>query len=124
MAKVVRYLPKSEAAVHWCSQPFTEKRLFMNNMNNNKVAGLQPKKDTRRDVFLCVCLIFQNTFFTKHVWAVTASAKYHSFSLLRRPNQRNVTLDLGYVLIIFKYFQRKHYDSLVSNCFWKYWTTK
>ena len=77
MAKVVRYLPKSEAAVRWCSQSFTEKRLFMNNMNNNKVAGLQPKKDTCRDVFLCVCLIFQNSFFTKHVWAVTASAKYH-----------------------------------------------
>ena len=52
MAKVVRYLPKSEAAVHWCSQPFTEKRLFMNNMNNNKVAGLQPK--TPAEMFSCV----------------------------------------------------------------------
>ena len=28
MVKVVRYLPKSEAAVHWWLQPLTEKRLF------------------------------------------------------------------------------------------------
>ena len=38
-------------------------------------------------------------FFAKHVWVVTASAKYYSFSLLHRPHQQNVTLDLGYILI-------------------------
>ena len=43
-------------------------------------------------------------FFAKHVWVVTASAKYHSLFLLHRPHQQNVTLDLGYILIIFKYF--------------------
>ena len=31
MVKVVRYLPKSEAAVRMCLQPFTEKHLFLSN---------------------------------------------------------------------------------------------
>ena len=44
MVKVVRYLLNAEAAVRQCLQPFTEKRLFISNMSNNKVAGLQPKK--------------------------------------------------------------------------------
>ena len=51
-----------------------------------------------------MCLIFQKTFLAKHVWMVTASAKYHSFYLLRRPHEQNVTLDLDYDLIMFKYF--------------------
>ena len=84
-----------------------------------KVAGVQLKKDPSRDVFLWLCLILQNTFFAKHIWVVTASAKCHSFSLLRRPHYQNATLDLGYVLNIFKYFQSKHCESLVNSCSWK-----
>ena len=61
MVKVVRYLPKSEAVVHMCLQSFAEKRLFMS-IFFTKVAGLQPKKKSARDVFLWVCLIFLNTF--------------------------------------------------------------
>ena len=44
MVKVSRYLPKPEATVHRCFQPFTEKFLFVN-IFFTKVAGLQPKKD-------------------------------------------------------------------------------
>ena len=51
MVKVVRYLPKSEAVVHMCLQSFAEKRLFMS-IFFTKVAGLQPKKKSARDVFL------------------------------------------------------------------------
>ena len=40
-------------------------------------------------------------FFAKHVLVVTASAKYYSFSLLRRPHQQIITLEIAYVLIIF-----------------------
>ena len=102
--KVVRYLPKSEAAFHWGLQLFAEKGLFMSILFT-KVAGLQPKeKNSARYIFLWMCLIFQKTFLAKHVWMVTASAKYHSFYLLRRPHEQNVTLDLDYVLIMFKYF--------------------
>ena len=102
MVKVVRHLPKSEAAVHRCLQPFTEKRLFIS-IFFTKVTGLQPKKRLRQMSFP---VSFPNI--SEHVWVVTASAKYHLLSLLRRPHQQNVTLDLGYVLIIFKYFQSIH----------------
>ena len=40
MVKVIKYLPKSEAAVHQCLQPVTEKRLFMS-VFINEVVGLQ-----------------------------------------------------------------------------------
>ena len=96
MVKVVRYLPKSEAAVHRCLQPFTEKRLFMS-ISFTKVGGLQPKQDSARDVFLWFCLIFQSTFFAKHILVVTASVKYHSFSLFCRSHLQNVTLDLSFL---------------------------
>ena len=43
MVNVARYLPKLEAAVHRCLQPFTEKRSFIN-IFFTKVAWLQPKK--------------------------------------------------------------------------------
>ena len=43
MVKVFGYLPKSEAAIHRCLQPFAEKHLFMS-IFSTKVAGLQPKK--------------------------------------------------------------------------------
>ena len=79
--EVVKCLPKSETAVHRRLQSFTEKRLFMS-FFLNKVAGLHPKKDTGRDVFLWVCLIFQKTFYGKHIWLVNASAKYHFFSCI------------------------------------------
>ena len=118
MVKVVRYLPKSEAAVHGCLQPFTEKRLFMS-IFFTKVAGIQPKKSLRQRCFPVSCKIFQNTLFAKHVWVMTAPAKHHSFSLLRRPHRQNVTLDLGYALIIFKYFQTNHCESFVNSCFRK-----
>ena len=61
----------------------------------------------------------EHFFFEKHVWMVTAFAKYHSFSLLCRPHQQNINLELGYALIIFKYFQSKHCELLVNSCFWK-----
>ena len=52
MVKVVKYLPKSEAAVHQCLQPVTEKPLFMS-VFINEVVGLQlNKKNSERDVFL------------------------------------------------------------------------
>ena len=35
------------------------------------------KKDSGRDVFLWVCLIFQENLFLKHFFVVIASAKYH-----------------------------------------------
>ena len=99
MVRVVKYLPKSEAAVRRCLQPFTEKRFFVS-IFFTKVAGLQPKeKNPARDVFLWVCLIFQNTFFEKHVWLETASTKYLSYSLFQRPHQQSVTLYLGSFLI-------------------------
>ena len=50
MVKVVRHLPKSEADVLMCLQPFTEKHLFTS-ISFTKVAGPLPKK----------------TFFAKHV---------------------------------------------------------
>ena len=60
--KVVRYLPKSEAAVHRCLQPFTEKGLFMSIFFFTKVADLLPKNVSIRDAFQWVCLIIQNSF--------------------------------------------------------------
>ena len=105
MVKVVRYLPKSEAAIHRCLQAFTEKRLFISIIFTiifTKVAGLKPKEKTSPAMFSCECLIFQNTFFANHVWVVTTSAKYRFFFLfffffflLRRPHQQNVTLALA-----------------------------
>ena len=47
MVKVVRYLPKSEAVVRRCSQPFTEKHFFIS-IFFSKVAGLQPEKRLRQ----------------------------------------------------------------------------
>ena len=48
---------------HWRLQPFTEKHLF------TKVPGLQPaKKDSARNVFQWVCLIFQNTLFLQNTF--------------------------------------------------------
>ena len=44
MVKVATYVLNSVAAVRQCLLPFAEKRLFISNMSNNKVAGLQPKK--------------------------------------------------------------------------------
>ena len=76
-------------------------------------------KKTHPEMFSYVCLILENTFFAKHIWVVTASAKCHSFSLLHRPHHQNATLDLGYVLTMIKYFQNKHCESLVNSCFWK-----
>ena len=68
MVKVVRYLPKSETAVYKCLLPFKQKRLFMSILFT-KVAGLQPKeKNSTRDVFLWVCLIFQNAFLRNTFW--------------------------------------------------------
>ena len=60
--KVVRYLPKSEAAVHRCLQPFTEKGLFMSIFIFTKVADLLPKNVSIRDAFQWVCLIIPNSF--------------------------------------------------------------
>ena len=52
IVKVVKYLPKSDADVHRCLQPFAEKRLFISILFT-KVAGLQPKENySARDVFL------------------------------------------------------------------------
>ena len=52
VVKVVRYLPKSEAAFHWGLQLFAEKGLFMSILFT-KVAGLQPKeKNSARYIFL------------------------------------------------------------------------
>ena len=50
MVKVVRYLPKSEAAVHRFLQPLIEKQLFVS-IFFNKAAGLQPKKRLRQRCF-------------------------------------------------------------------------
>ena len=94
----------SEADVHRYLQLLTEKGLFMS-IFFTKIADQQPEKNSTRDV-----------------WVATASTKYHSFSFLRRPHQQNVTLDLGYILIIFKYFQGKHCESLVNICFWRFQT--
>ena len=84
-----------------------------------KIAGGQPEKRLHQWCFLVKLPNISELFFAKHVWVVTASAKYHSFFLLRWPHQQNVTLDLSYILIIFKYFQSKHCESLVNSCFWK-----
>ena len=69
-----------------------------------KVAGPQPKKSSTRDIFQWVYLIFQKNLggdcFCEH-----------SFFLLCRPHLQNVIHDLGYVLIIFKYFQSKYCES-------------
>ena len=53
MVKVVWYLPKSEAEVHKCLQPFTEKRLFMS-IPFTKFAGLL-KKRSPPEMFSCEC---------------------------------------------------------------------
>ena len=108
--KVARYLPKSEATVY--RKPLIYEYLL------NKVAGLQPKKKTPAEMFSHqFTQYFRKTFLRNAFgwWLPLLNA----FSLLRRPHQQNVILDLGCVLIIFKYFQSKHYESLVSSCFWK-----
>ena len=70
VVKDVRYLSKSEAAVHKCLQPFTEKGLF-------KIIFLLNLQAC--SLFQWVCLIFQNSFLAKHVWVLAASAKYTHF---------------------------------------------
>ena len=85
-----------------------------------KVADRQPEKTVHQTCFPVKLPNISELFFAKHVWVVTTSAKYHSFSLLRRPYQQNVTLDLGSIVIIFKYFQNKHRESLMNSCFWKF----
>ena len=67
-----------------------------------KLQAYSLRQDSARDVFQWVYLIFRNTFFAKDVCVVTASPKYHSFSLLRQNHLQNVTIGLGYVLIILK----------------------
>ena len=84
-----------------------------------KVADRKPEKRLHQRCFPVSLPNITALFIAKHIWVVTASAKYHSFSLLHRPHQQNVTLDLGYILIIFKCFQSKHCESLVNSCFWK-----
>ena len=91
--KVFGYLPKSEAAVYRCLQPFAEKYLFMS-IFINKVAGLQLKNDSGRDVFHRVWLIFQNNFFCETRLGGDCCIP---FSLSPRPHQQNVTLDLDYL---------------------------
>ena len=108
----------SEADADRCLQPFTEKGLFMS-IFFTKVADRRPEERLHQRCFPVSLPNITEPFFANHVWVVTASAKYHSFSLLHRPHQQNVTLDLGYILIIFKYFQSKHCESLVNSCFWK-----
>ena len=48
---------------------------------------------------------------------VTASAKYYSFSLLRRPHQQIITLEIAYVLIIFNPDQDGGGDKKPPNSF-------
>ena len=108
----------SEADADRCLQPFTEKGLFMS-IFFTKVADRRPEERLHQRCFPVSLPNITVPFFANHVWVVTASAKYHSFSLLHQPHQQSVTLDLGYILIIFKYFQSKHCESLVNSCFWK-----
>ena len=108
----------SEAYVHRCLKPFTEKGLFMS-IFFTEVAHRKPEKRLHRRCFQVFLPNITELFFAKHVWVVTACAKYHSFSLLHWPHQQNVTLDLGYILIIFKYFQSKPCESLANSCFCK-----
>ena len=56
MVKVVKYLPKSEAAVHLCLQPVTEKPLFMS-VFINEVVGLQLNKKKLRQRCFPVSLL-------------------------------------------------------------------
>ena len=84
-----------------------------------KIPDQQPEQRLHQRCFLVKLPNISELIFAKHVSMMTASAKYHSFSLLRWPHQQNVTLDLSYILITFKYFQSKHCESLVNSCFWK-----
>ena len=98
-------------------QPFTEKGLFISFLLKSQADSL--KKDSTSDVFWWNCLIFQNSFLRSTFgWWLLLLNTIHFF-LLRWPHQQNVTLDLSYILIIFKYFQSKHCESLVNSCFWK-----
>ena len=56
MVKVVKYLPKSEAAVHQCLQPVTEKPLFIS-VFINEVVGLQLNKKKLRQRCFPVSLL-------------------------------------------------------------------
>ena len=56
MVKVVKYLPKSEAAVHQRLQPVTEKPLFMS-VFINEVVGLQLNKKKLRERCFPVSLL-------------------------------------------------------------------
>ena len=81
LIKVVRYLPKAEAAIHGCLRPLTEKSFFMSiflSIFLNKVIGLQPKK---RLLYRCFPVTF--AYFCQM-----------PYSLLGRPHQQNVALDL------------------------------
>ena len=108
----------SETDVHRCLQPCTEKSLFMS-IFFTKVADRKLEKRPHQRCFPVSLPNIAEHFFAKHVWVVTASTKFRSFSLLHRPHQQNVTLDLGYILIIFKYFKSKQCQLLVNSCFWK-----
>ena len=90
----------SEADVHRCLRSFTEKGLFMS-IFLTKVADRKPKKRLHQRCFPVSLPNITELFFAKHVWVVTASVKYYSFSLLHRPHQQIVTLDLCYILISF-----------------------
>ena len=87
MVKAVRYLPKSEPAVHRCLQSFTATKM--------QAYSLKKKTKLRQRCIPVSVPNISEHFFAKHIWVVTAPAKYHSLSLLRRPHQQNVTLELG-----------------------------
>ena len=76
----------SEAAVHRCLQPFTEKGLFMS-IFFTKIAHLKAEKRLHQRCFSVSLPNITELLFAKHFWLVIASARYHSFPLLYRPHQ-------------------------------------
>ena len=73
-----------ETDAHRCLQPFKEKGLLMR-ISFNKVADRKPEKRLHQRCFPVSLPNITELYFAKHVWTVTASAKYHSFSLMHRP---------------------------------------
>ena len=55
MVKVDSYLTKSEAAVHRCLQPFTEKHLFIWVSFLLKLQAYSLKKKAPLEMFSCEC---------------------------------------------------------------------